>query len=1037
MSPLLKKDNGKKLSLYVKYSVISGFFALLIMLFVYLCHSNSLFIGDNTVLRMDLYHQYGPLYSELYDRITNGYSLLYSWTSGLGGGFLGNLFNYCCSPFAIIMLLFGHKNMPEAIAVMIMLKAVFASASFTYYINKSRRDPRVISVGFGLLYAFSSYFVAYSWNIMWLDAMTALPIVLLGIEYIINEKKPWIYLVALTYTMLTNYYMAYMVCIVSVLYFLYYFLGNYEITAKYKDMPVERDEKGKKIRQKRRLANSRFLKSGLIFAGVSAEAFLLAAFALLPVAICLQSSSATSSSVPDDLKIYFNFFDFIANHLPSVETTIRSSGDNVLPNVYCGLATVMLVPLYFFSDRISGRKKIVAVSMLAAFYFGFSLNFTNFFWHGFHFPNDLPYRQSFAYSFFILTLAYDALVRIEEFSRKQIVAAGLAVMVFAVFVDKVGSKNVEQVSIIFTFVFAVIYCIIGGLFSSPKYTRRSVNNLLVFAIIVEICFTNTGRYVMEQSKSAYTDDYEPYKIISELAEKEETEPFYRTELSHLRARMDPCWFGYNGVSTFSSMAYEKTANLMKALGLFGNKINSYTYNPQTAVFNSFFALKYIYDNDSLMDDDFYYKEVASEDKYTAYKYDYFLPVAFAVDGSIADWDTSSSNPFTVQNNLVSSACGIEDVLVPVTASDCTSENIKTLSTDTINSSTSFRVDKTAVSDDAKVTVMIDVEEPGEYYVFAGSTKLSSLKIRSGAMNYEYYSSSIQPLVMDAGYREAGDTIETEFNVAEDSDYASITYCAARLDEAKFTEAYNKIKAQGTISITKFDETLIEGTINVKAQDCAVYTSIPYDQSWQIFVDGEKLDWFDEAEGGEREGKAFAIGGGLLGFDIAAGEHSVIMKYTPGGIKPGAAATVAGIVILIFMLLYKFVFGKKIRARKTLKEAAAAEAEKENEAPAVIPEGTEPPPPPPYNPDGMPEGGPVYIDPPEYFAQPVNENGEAVASPAAEEAAPAEESETAEEAAPAEETAIAEETVPAEDSVPADDIPPADEAEPENNDTSVL
>ena len=44
-------------------------------------------IGDYTVLRMDLYHQYGPLFAELYDKIAQGKSLLYSWNSAGGSGF--------------------------------------------------------------------------------------------------------------------------------------------------------------------------------------------------------------------------------------------------------------------------------------------------------------------------------------------------------------------------------------------------------------------------------------------------------------------------------------------------------------------------------------------------------------------------------------------------------------------------------------------------------------------------------------------------------------------------------------------------------------------------------------------------------------------------------------------------------------------------------------------------------------------------------------------------------------------------------------
>ena len=92
-----------------KYTFISGGIALFIILLVYFCYEIIPF-GERTVYRMDLYHQYGPLFSELYDRLTSGESLIYSWNTGLGSSFLGNFYNYLSSPVSLIILLFGHKS---------------------------------------------------------------------------------------------------------------------------------------------------------------------------------------------------------------------------------------------------------------------------------------------------------------------------------------------------------------------------------------------------------------------------------------------------------------------------------------------------------------------------------------------------------------------------------------------------------------------------------------------------------------------------------------------------------------------------------------------------------------------------------------------------------------------------------------------------------------------------------------------------------------------------------------------------------------
>ena len=86
--------------------------------------------GNNSMLDVDFYHQYGPLLNELYDRVKEGESLLYSFNTGGGIPFYRNFLNYLSSPFNIIMFLFKKENIVMAFSVIIALKAIFASKSF-------------------------------------------------------------------------------------------------------------------------------------------------------------------------------------------------------------------------------------------------------------------------------------------------------------------------------------------------------------------------------------------------------------------------------------------------------------------------------------------------------------------------------------------------------------------------------------------------------------------------------------------------------------------------------------------------------------------------------------------------------------------------------------------------------------------------------------------------------------------------------------------------------------------------------------------
>ena len=976
MSPLLKKNHSRTDDRYLlrKYCLMSAGLALLIMCVIYICHRNTLLVGGRTVLRMDLYHQYGPLYAEVYDRITGGNSLVYSWTSGLGASFLGNLFNYCSSPFALFMLICGHKNMPEAIALMIMAKAMLASTAFTYYINKSNNCVRKESVVFGLFYAFSGYFVAYSWNIMWFDAVAVFPLVMLGIERIINKNKPGLYIAMMTYTMISNYYMAYMICILSVMYFLCFFFGRYELSSKIfkskaaaveasaeectAELPVPESEEAvceeavteetvmeetvteetvteeisaeaseeailtealvepvpaseaaseKKKEKKYKFRDNRFWVTGWTFAMASFLCFMLAAFALLPVYFCLQTSSATAGTFPEDFKQYFDIFRFIANHLTGIEPTIRSSGDNVIPNVYCGLLTVMLLPFYFLSEKIPGKQKVASAILLIACLAGFAVNQFNYVWHGFHMPNDLPYRWSFAYSFFLLILAFKAFRNLKEFSNKAYIGMGFAVMCFLVLVEKIEVPNADTLTIILSAVFAILYVVIFGMMRSGKYRKNAIVFLLFFTVVLEIVAADVPKITMSQPKEAYTSDYYAYKELQEKVESKDDTPFYRTELAKLRARMDPSWYGYNGVSVFSSMAYDHTAKTMEKLGLFGNNINSYTYYPQTPVFNSLFSIRYIYDNMNFIHNDDIYTLSDSNDKFEAFRYNYYLPLVNSVSESITEWDYSSSNPFTVQNELMKSATGVEDVLIHVNATEFVGENMKDVDPSAINSATTFTVNKNTNGSEGKAIVKVKPEVDGNYYVYIGSTKLSSLNIDAGELSYFYNSTSIQPFILDCGYLTTEDEIVVTYTVPSSNNSAGLAFCAARLDSEKFNEAYNKIVSNGTLNMTEFDETTFSGTINVTNDDSFLWTSIPYDESWEITLDGKVLSFaaYDKESGDvTTDGDVVKVGGGLIGIRADKGEHTLSFKYKAKGLSTGIKLTVLGIGVLALAVIYK-------------------------------------------------------------------------------------------------------------------------------------
>ena len=884
-----------------------------LMMLVYYCY-NLFPFGETTILRMDLYHQYGPLFAEFYDRVTHLKSFIYSWNTGLGSPWLGNYFNYLSSPSSIIMLILGHSNMPEAIAGMILTKAALAAGSFTYYLKKSQDRHDFSTAAFGILYAMSGYFVAYYWNVMWIDAMVYFPLVMFGIERIINRRKPSVYIVFLALTLLSNYYMGYMTCIFSVIYFIVYFFSNYDFGSMSADAVYYIDHDGnRKFERKEKIKANIFLRSGFTFAFSSVAAACLVAFSLIPTFIILRSCSATSGSMPQEMRTYFTIFDFLANHLASLEPTIRSSGEDVLPNVYCGIGTLILVPLYIFSKRITLKEKIAGVFTLGLLFFSFNVNYLNFIWHGFHFPNDLPYRFSFMYCFLLLVMAYKAYRNLNEYTGKQLLGVGVAVVMAVVIIQKTGSKNVSDTTVLLSVIFAVTYCLIFYLLKDIRKQKSAVSVILLCCVIAEIACANTDNYSMTQIKSTFTSDYGTFRTIKDrLDEKEKGDTSYRMELTYNRARMDPAWFGYNGVSTFSSMAYEKMSNMQSNLGMYSNYINSYTYYVQTPVYNMMNSIKYIVDNDPqvTVDDDFF-TEVTSEDNFTAYKSDYWLPIAFNVDSAMKDWYSGYTNPFSVQGDWFELATGVGGVFEKMDIADISYFNIAEIDTGFDTGDIYF---SKIGAGTAEMTVYLSVPETQHCYLFVDSDNFDQITITKGEMSD--VQETDEPYIYDVGIVEPDQTVEVLIKLEEDSEQnCFMNFYPYYINEEALNSGY-EILNNSRMNIESFEETKITGTVSA-GKDCITFTSIPYDKGWTVKIDGKEI----------KEDDYIALGDDYLCFNMPHGVHSVEISFSQRGLLEGAAISCATLLILLIVALF---FKKKrpVWDRKYKEKCEKAQADHE-------------------------------------------------------------------------------------------------------------
>lgn len=833
--------------------------------------------GSITVMRMDLYHQYGPLFAELYDRIVEHKSLLYSWITGGGSSFLGNYLNYLSSPLSFLIFLFDKEDISYAITFIVAFKCILSATSFSYYLKKSFNKDNYFLSAFGILYAFSAYFLAYYWNVMWLDAMIMLPLIALGIEKIFKTGDIKLYTVSLVILFFANYYMGYMCCIFAVLYFFVCFINTYSNDGKLNKNAVYEKKYSTKA-----LMNNVFINRGVKFAFASIIAALICAITLVPVFMILKNSSATSGTFPQTFKSYFDLLDLITSHFALLETTIRSSGDNVLPNIYTGILTFILLPLFLVNNKIKLKEKATYVVLIIFFVFCFNNNCAEYIWHAFHFPNDLPYRYSYMYSFIIAVMGYKTILNFKGIKVKDIAYTGLAIISFVIVCQKFLTNKMTNSTIYATIIFVALWCGFLFLLKNKNAQKKTVSFVLVTFILCETIISSIVGLPLNQDNKNYKENYKTYTDAINYIDNKDS-GFYRTELCYLNTRMDPAYYGYNGISVFSSMAYESYSQLQSSLGMQGNKVNSYTYNTQTPVYNMMFNIKYLIQTDvSLAPSSNLYKKIhtTSDKKSNVYESKYNLPIAYCVNSKIDDWVTDEGNPFEIQSDFVKLATGYSNVFKPVKYN---STDFDAVSGDDVTENGTYWLEKSDSSSNyGTETVSLSPTIDGNLYLYVKSSDLKTITVNSEKVS-DITQSMEYAYILDLGYHNKGDEVLVTLDASTmESESTSFDFYCYTADDTVVKNMYNSL-AGNSLDVESYSDTTIKGTVNAK-ENCYLYSSIPYDDGWSVYVDGKKAETFE-------------IGGTLLAIELTPGQHKIEYKYFPVGFLYGiiiSSVTVFGL-----------------------------------------------------------------------------------------------------------------------------------------------
>ena len=609
--------------------------------------------GDGSVLVLDLNGQYVYFYEALRNFVYGDTSLLYSFSRALGGDFMGIYAYYIASPFSYLVCLFPQEKILDALLVIFLLKTGLCGFTFGFYIHKTGRSKsKIATVIFSIMYALTAYAVVQQHNSMWIDAVMWLPIISYGIEQIIKYGKFRMYLIFLSLTLMSNFYIGYMVCFYVVAYFLYYYFA------------YNRDNLNNPHGEKRH-----FIKSFVRFGFFSLLSVGVAAVILLSAYYSLTFGKTTFTNPSWAFKFKFDVIDLLIKFLPGSYDTVRPEG---LPFVYCGVLTIILIPVYFLSTKFTAREKVAAGGIIAFFVLSFSISTVDLVWHGFQRPNWLNYRYSFMLCFILLVLATSAFELKSASSKTYCYMHLLAALV--VFIQTLNKEFVSDLETIwFSLACIASYLVLLCILKITKY-RENILLIIIFFVCFELfanALTNVldlNRDVVYSRYSGYTNFMASMRPIVRLVQENDTS-FYRMEKTLHRKTNDNMALSIRGLSNSTSTLNSDTIAFLARMG-YRSKSHWGKYAGGTPVNDSLLGLKYIITSDDLSD---YYTPAFAEGGYTAWLNPYALSLAYGVDDKITEIVANDYEaPCDYLNALVSAMLGEEDVIelfVPIEVED--------------------------------------------------------------------------------------------------------------------------------------------------------------------------------------------------------------------------------------------------------------------------------------------------------------------------------------------------------------------------------
>ncbi len=815
-------------------------------------------------------------------------------------------------PLSLLSIFVPSRYTEYLYDFLIILRLFLSGLGFILYCKKMKQDLRISILG-SFIYIFCAYaLLASVRHPFFLTPMVYFPVVLIGCEKIFKKENPLLFIAAVALCVLSNFYFAFMVIIMTVIY----------VVIRFAYMKHENFFK------------EMFVNLGK-FAGFGVIAITISAILLLPIFIAFIGSSRSDASQTIPILYNISYYEKLFGSFMGC----KSSGYWNW-NGYTPISLVAVFYIFIKKGHYKPLKTAFIISLIIQIFpfFGYMLN-------GFlYVTNRFIWANAFLVAFITVYTFKDIINSTKEEKVKILIISCIYTLVF--FVVREG-KNVSTISQ-FVLLFAILLLIVGGnlLFDRYIYKYSSLSIAIISAIAIVInstfCYSPVySNYVSEfQDSGVSLNEIKstPNYAFKDKINYSDTE-FSRYELTTTKANQNlfnqsaglSYYFSFNNdkikpfllemeIPLIANYWYTDLSGrgfltaLTSTKHLIKNNTKAIPYNYKYVAKKTIDNKKYyLYENKSYLPLGYTYKSYITRDEYqklSAVEKQEVLMQNILLEEKEDGFSqqeytlTSQEIPFEIEydKNIVQSENGIY-VKKNNAVMKLHFKGIK--NSETYLSFSNLNAEALDDYELIKATVQEQktLEEESNYskrlriynHFYKGITDKFNITVKgnntSTVIRYRTpensHYSDIHDFTINLGYsKKALKVCSVTFPEKGFYSWDNIkVVCQPMSNYLSYTQKLS----EDVLENLKLEDNKVSGNISLK-EDKILCLSIPYSAGWTCYVNG-------------KETEILQANTWCMALPLTAGEYDINLVYSTPGLKIGAIVTSVGIILTIIICIF--------------------------------------------------------------------------------------------------------------------------------------